>query len=248
MKTKICLLFFLSTVLVACSESRLPPEQQNAEKAPALTEASFRKQALVKDDALVEYQNESGKGIPFDDFLAAVSTGRSFSKEVSLDGSRATFGLNSERHDMMPAKRVRHSLNVPLASLVPELPAPDLDGQQHELQDGEKYTLLSFFFAECLPCIQEIPELNAVSRSREHLKVVSITYDSPEEARKFTTERGLATPVIASAQEYIDALGVTVYPTLALISPDGRLVSVHISRSTEASGNQIETWLSEVGL
>ena len=213
-----------------------------------LSEASFRKQALVEGVALVEYRNESGEGISFEAFLAAVTTGRSFSKEVALDKSIATFALDSAQQDSAPVKRVRHGLHIPLASLVPELPAPDLDGQQHKLQGGENYTLLSFFFADCLPCIQEIPELNEIAGSRKGLNVVSVTYESPEEAKRFKAERGLVTPVIAEAQEYIDVLGVTVYPTLALVSPEGRLVAVHISRNTQSAVNQIQSWLSDVGL
>lgn len=55
-------------------------------------------------------------------------------------------------------------------------------------------------------------------------------------------------PVIADAQTYIDTLGISLYPTLVLISPEGRVVAAKQSAGEPAGTEPIDGWLQSVGL
>lgn len=79
-----------------------------------------------------------------------------------------------------------------------------------------------------------------------------MTFDSRDVTMRFVEEHGLAVPIIADAQDYIDRLGVTEYPTLVLVSPEGRLVaarsSYSISSEPGGKGGSIERWIRSLGL
>jgi hypothetical protein len=52
---------------------------------------------------------------------------------------------------------------------------------------------------------------------------VAITYEDAATARQFVADRGLKWPVLHDGQALVDTLGVSIYPTLMLIDPSGRV-------------------------
>jgi hypothetical protein len=69
---------------------------------------------------------------------------------------------------------------------------------------------------------------------------------------KFAKERGLGTSIVPDSQPYIDALGIKVYPTLMLVSPEGRLMGARSSYNPEThqdSGlSELRAWMGSLGL
>lgn len=251
------ILAVFGVIIVACGSST----EQSAEpvvQTPAapdvtpdsvISEAKFREGMAIDVSYAVSYENEGGTSIPFEEFINAASSGRSFSKTVRPEDSTASFSINPISLDKkLSTGTPRHGLKVPLASLMPAISEIDLDGKVHSIGDGTNYTLLSFFFSDCVPCIQEVPELNELARLRPGLNILAITFDSKSEASAFVGKFGLNVPVIAGAQEYIDSLGVRVYPTLILVSPDGRLVATNSSRETSGGSTPIGDWLNGLGV
>ena len=241
------ILVSFSGLVVGYGEQPGSQIEKNESSDTKLSESAFKEQMGVGGATDVVYADEKGNPISLKEFMEAISSGRSFSKDVEQDKSRASFKLN-DIAATTSVRRPQHKLSVALAGEVPQLNLPDLEGNQHSLNGGDRYTLLSFFFAECIPCIQEIPELNQLGKSRTDMSVIAITFDANLEATDFIKKHGLTVPVVANAQEYIDALGVKVYPTLALISPDGRLVGTHVARSASGNGGEIQRWLQDLGL
>jgi thiol-disulfide isomerase/thioredoxin len=108
----------------------------------------------------------------------------------------------------------------------PALDATTLDGHRVRNADlATRPTLVSFFFAACVPCIREAPVLNAFAARHPEINVLAMTPDPPEVARKFVAQRGFRWPVIASADAYVQSLHVRGYPTWLLVAPDGRILS-----------------------
>ena len=223
-----------------------------AAKRAAISEQTFREGMQVADVKQVVYKDENGSVISFDKFIASVSSGRSFAKVVEGDKLLAEFTINPPETKAPATQQKNAVLTIPVASEMPELKSSDISGNLHPLNNGEHYTLLSFFFHDCVPCIQEIPQLNALSARAKKVQLVSVTFDDKTTAERFVRERGLKVPVVAGEQEYIDALGIKTYPTLVLVSRDGRLVGSRTSyqptADEEAGLKDLEEWLSSFGV
>ena len=231
--------------------------QQRA--AAGFTEEAFLGAMAIDGYKEVRYLDEDGKPLRFDQFMAATQSGRSFSKEAQMDRSLAVLKLKPQSaaraevaDEWDEPKAGKQALHVPAAGKVPALTHKDLAGNAVSLADGVHYTLLSFFFADCVPCIQEVPALNALATTRIDLKVVSVTFEHHDDAAEFVHKRGLKTTVVADAQDYIDALGVKVYPTLALVSPEGRLMGVRsaykVADHKDGGLAELEAWMASLGL
>lgn len=116
----------------------------------------------------------------------------------------------------------------------PPFELPSLRGNTQRLSDFQgRYTLVSFFFAECPPCIAEVPTLNAYAREHGDMNFVSITYENADTARQFVKERGLTWNVLYHGQSLMDTLGIGVFPTLMLLDPSGRVAGSAVGMSMQ---------------
>jgi hypothetical protein len=236
----------LSIVLAACLSpgafaqeappaSPAPAAQQAAgQAAPSPGELAFRHQLMLDDYARVEFRDEAGNAIGFEDLLRAIPNGKSFSIEKDSDHSLATVRIGSKHGDAdAPAPEALKAGQA--------LPAPEglrtLDGQAFGSAELHgRRTLLSLFFAECLPCVAEVPELNSLAAAHPDMGVYAVTFDDDATARGFVAQRGLQVPVVADAQSYLDALGVQSYPTLILLDEQGRVAAVRHGGTMPAGG------------
>lgn len=89
--------------------------------------------------------------------------------------------------------------------------------------------LLSFYFAECGPCIAEVPGLNRFAANSTDVRSLAVTFDDARTSREFKAKHAFDWPVLSAAQDVIDALGVKTYPTFALIGTDGTLIARSMS-------------------
>jgi cytochrome c biogenesis protein CcmG/thiol:disulfide interchange protein DsbE len=131
-------------------------------------------------------------------------------------------------------------------------PAPEATGT---LDDGTSFDLarrkgswvvLNFFDPECIPCIQEHPELVQFSKDQESLGIEGaelysvITRGEKEEIDAFFAEEGGDWPAIYSEfDEFPVAFGVAAVPETWIIDPSGVVQLRLISKVTAAQLNQI---------
>ena len=71
--------------------------------------------------------------------------------------------------------------------------------------------------------------LPAFSALHPEFGTIAVTFDSAQDAKSFSLKRKFNWPLLADAQGFIDAVGITVYPTMVLVGPDGRIVGLAIS-------------------
>jgi thiol-disulfide isomerase/thioredoxin len=189
----------------------------------------------------VTYRTADGKEISKAEFEAQVKE-----QEVSMrvDGGNKTveFTIGGK----LPAE-LQVPLGIEPGAPMPSLALVDSRGKRHgwPRTDG-KFTLLNFYFSGCGPCIQEIPEINAFAAQRQDIAVLAITFDSKEETHRFAEERKLAWDIVPDARDYINELKVTVYPTLLLVDPSGRLVAKRDVVPSEGAGahESLDRWVS----
>jgi thiol-disulfide isomerase/thioredoxin len=127
---------------------------------------------------------------------------------------------------------------------MPKAAFVDIAGVRHNVGGlSEKPIVLNFYFAECLPCIAEIPHLNAFARANHAVEFLAVTYDSAAKARAFVAKRGLTWPVVADAKRYTTKIGVPSYPTFALVSTSGKLIAVRGGLPPSDVGYQTDSTL-----
>ena len=109
-----------------------------------------------------------------------------------------------------------------------------------------RYTLLSFYFAECAPCIDEVPELNALSAARADMNFLGITFDSSRDTRKFIANHKLSWTLVPDANATIKAAGVSQFPTMALLDPQGKVVAIEPGSVIKSKDKTIAAWIGRV--
>jgi cytochrome c biogenesis protein CcmG/thiol:disulfide interchange protein DsbE len=131
-------------------------------------------------------------------------------------------------------------------------PAPEAFG---ELENGTPFDLarrkgswvvLNFFDSNCVPCVQEHPDLLGFDESQQALgsggaELVTVVYgDDPDGVREFFEDNGGEWPVVYDADGSISAaFGVNLVPETWVIDPDGVIQWRTISMVTTDGLNQV---------
>ena len=177
-------------------------------------ESSIREAFGLSEDSAVTYEDADGRELSFEEFSKALQDGREMTLTKDANGA-ATIHLSR------PEPRFESASTFQPMDLVA------LDGTRFRASDrsGRK-TFVNFFFAECVPCIEEVPALNEFARKNKDLRVVAVTFDDPATARHFIQQYKFEWPVVAGAQSFISEVGVQTYPTFVLLNSDGTLAGV----------------------
>ena len=111
------------------------------------------------------------------------------------------------------------------------MPQYDAGGAARGVGDGDhlegRPILLSFFFHDCLPCIQEVGTLNKFHEGSKRVSVVAVTFESKNEAAKFTAKYGFTSAEcgkLARVHQQPAWRLVESYPTLVLLSANGAVL------------------------
>lgn len=202
-------LLAVSTVPLACFAQSTPQQ-------------SLKSALHLENYKTLVYRDQDGAKITAAQFMKLVSQGKSFSIEKNKAKSIATLSINSTT--AAPPKKLKPgqsnmTLNVPIGAPVPPtLLAGLIRASGHADQFVDRPILLSFFFHDCLPCIQEVGTLNKFRARENDVAVLAVTFESKQQAEKFSSRYGFNWPIAANSQEFIDKLGVKAYPTFVLLS------------------------------
>lgn len=194
----------------------------------------------------ISYSDDQGRPIAKSAFLRAVTHGRQFSYKRDEASESTAFTL------------LARDAKAKAAS------APALKGalhQDYKLRPGQAFpafqlatvggggidnaallgrpTVVHFFFAECVLCFVENPVLNAYAQKHPEVRVLAVTRDDASAAAAYAQQRQLAWPVAYAGQALLDALGVTTFPAMALVSADGRLLDIRIHGLMQRGGDSL---------
>ena len=129
--------------------------------------------------------------------------------------------------------------------LKPEKPHPlatlelqQVDGSTTRLSQYQNTTVLINFWATwCPPCIQEMPELNALypELKQKNIELLGIAIDSPSNIREFLTKNKINYPLYAGGfggSELATQLGNTQggLPFTVLLNPNGDVAWIKLGR------------------
>jgi len=187
-------------------------------------ESSFVANLKLGPSPEVHYLDANGKPLQYPAFAQQLSEGRDYSLTSDSTTHAAMLRL---RPPGTTTGAGRFSFGR--GSAFPPFELPSLQGKTVRLGDLKgRYTLVSFFFAECAPCVAEVPVLNAFAKANGDMGFVAITYEDVDTTKNFVHDRGLSWTVLHDGQALIDTLGVNTYPTLLLIDPTGHVAGAAV--------------------
>ena len=101
-----------------------------------------------------------------------------------------------------------------------------------EKQLEGKITLISFWFASCRPCLEEMPEFNLVfNRFKENKKFqqLGITFESFDEANRIKDKFHLTYPILLTTNEECSELSLKAgYPVTVITDCAGRMIYISL--------------------
>ncbi len=111
----------------------------------------------------------------------------------------------------------------------PQFSADLMNGEAFDLSAHRgEVVFLNFWFTTCRPCIQELPDLEALQAkyADQAVSFVSVCLDGPDDIERLFSRirRGLPAcqlSMIASGEEIVKQYGVALFPTNMLIDKEG---------------------------
>lgn len=172
------------------------------------------------------YQDAKGGVIDEQSFVKATQQGRHFNIKPSGTGNTMILAL-------LPAgaKGGNHltSTRNPGLRIGKPMPAFTLrtvgGGRISKSMLAGKATLVDFFFADCVACIEELPALNAYASQHPDMHFLAITFDDAGTAKAFVKDRHFTWLVAYNGKPLVDKLAITSFPTLLLLDRNGRLLA-----------------------
>jgi peroxiredoxin len=203
------------------------------------TVASLRDAFNVPADAKVVFRSEDGASLTETEFSKRLATAANV--QLIKDPEKGIYTLAL-------AKPAEFRKAAPITSL-PRIDLTDLGGRRIRNADlAGKPTLVSFFFADCAPCIREVPAFNAFRRKHPEYNYLAVTFDDTKTAQGFVKQHSLEWPVAANAEGFMKAAGVTAYPTYLLLSPSGAVLGgengLDTTKGEAGTVASLEKWVS----
>jgi thiol-disulfide isomerase/thioredoxin len=149
---------------------------------------------------------------------------------------------------MSPLALVRAAALLAIASCIPAhgMHLTDLQGKAHTLEIHRgKWVVLNVWATWCVPCIKEMPELEALSHARNDVVVLGLAADgdSALRLRQFAQALRVTYPIVAGNDKVMAEFKVKAYPTTLLFNPEGKLVLTRLGQVTRV---ELETYLPVV--
>jgi len=188
-------------------------------QAPQPTEENFRKHLGMAPSARLEYRDLDCRKVDFAGFVAGMSKpGAHADVDRAADGSAVTMTVKLRGASACPSP-------YPPITEMPPFDLKDLNGRRVTAASLRgKPTLVSFYFATCVPCILEVQPINRFAAARPQMNFIAMTRDEPEVAREFVRRFDLRWRVVAGADDFIQRMRVKQYPLMALFDAKGKLL------------------------
>lgn len=117
----------------------------------------------------------------------------------------------------------------------PDFSLSTIEGQTFTSEDTKgKYVLFNFWFTRCRPCIEELPELNALVEefaANDEVIFLAPTFDDEALIQKFLTRFEFDYQLVGDVKDFCLELNIRSYPTHFIVNREGIIEKVLIGYS-----------------
>ena len=123
----------------------------------------------------------------------------------------------------------------------------DSNGKTHTLaQYKGKWVLVNFWATWCPPCLEEIPDLNALHENKKNNLVVlgiAMDYQDSKTVLQFADQMMVTYPIILGDNKTAAQIGaLTGLPTTYLYNPQGKMVAYNVGALTRQA---VESYINK---
>jgi len=91
-----------------------------------------------------------------------------------------------------------------------------------------KPTVINFWFINCPPCVEEIPDLNKLKKQYgDSVNFIAITFDNRKKVEQFMKKQLFNFKHITDSQKSIDELNIKSYPMTFLLNKEGEIINLY---------------------
>lgn len=179
------------------------------------------------------------RAIPLDSFMQKYRTGEYAVLKYTQDDTTIQYQL--KKPDANSEENIRNQLRATAYSDFRDFlkVGKPLEGFGYQSIDGRafdrettrnQFVVMKFWFIGCVPCIEEMPELNAIvakNNARKDVVFLSVALDPQPALRKFLAGRKFDYAVVGDKKDYVaDTLGINAFPTHLLIDKQGNVAGI----------------------
>lgn len=172
------------------------------------------------------------------DFLRRLSAGGLVVLNEREDASRPVYRLYQSslplpsdiKNEMIRMAEEELAFRKQEGALLPSQTWNTLDGRKLSSRDSGHLRLVKCWFINCVACVKEFGELNALVdqyNSRKDLEFISLAIDEPAPLNAFLQKRPFKYAVVPRMGSYMsEEMNISAYPTHLLLNREGRIVKV----------------------
>jgi peroxiredoxin len=194
--------------------------------------------------------DEQGKQIDAPTFEKRFKEVGSFNMSKKVHGDAAPdVTLRLVTKEQLAASQVP-ATKLKVGDTFPEFHLTRLDGKPVDNKSLlGRYTLVSFYFAQCAPCVKEVPALNALAERRKDINVLALTFDSAADSKRFVQEHHLAWPIVPDAKKLLsDTIGLRGYPGIVLLDPQGKVIEFKVGGDPSGTDAVLNAWVNKIAV
>jgi thiol-disulfide isomerase/thioredoxin len=204
-------------------------------------------QGEIRIDGTSVIKNIDGTQIDLDTFMKVMDTGEFFIEPLTDTDGNPYFQLRkaSEREKlMMKGMDARQSKKGP----APVFSFIDMEGNSITSENTKgKVVVLNFWFTSCPPCIEELPQINALYekfKNNKDIVFAAVTFEQPDKIEKFLKRFELKYPIVASQGPIAQKYSGGGYPTNVVLDREGNYHK-YVGGGHSKIGLQLEVAIGE---
>jgi thiol-disulfide isomerase/thioredoxin len=220
------------------ANSGLAAELNRLEITPE--ERNFKTQMGLDDYESVEYRDTKGNPMDFVQFQSMLPH-YYFSMEKRKTGGKGSAIVQlTEKGEKAAAPKYKLQPGSAFPSFSLQSSSGTMVNNKSLLG---RFTLISFYFAECAPCVKEVPMLNSFADRHPDVATLAVTFDAADDAKRFASRTKFRWRTVVNGTDLIDKVGIQIYPTFALLDPKGAIIAIGNQSEVAANGDALEQWV-----